>query len=597
MGTRFNKYLWTVFAAVMVIFLAGGSSAFAQKGGKGNGGGRGNGGGKGGGGWQQQSRGNGNGGWKQQGGGQERQQQRQWQQAQRQQQQQVQQQRQAQQQQWNQQRQAQRQQREWQQQAQRQQRQVQQQAQRQQQWQRQAERQQQRQWQQQAQQQRRAQQTQWNQQRQAQRQQQIQRQVERNQQRQWQQQAREQRRAQQAQWNQQRQAERQRQRQWDRQARDQRRAQESEWNRQRGWQRQAERGRDRDYRSNDVQRIWRGRDDDRGSDSRGRASNWPWSGPGNSDWGHSRQAYQHARRDARQYQRELEKQYRWEDKISRRSSRDYWRDRSGDWVNYPTYSSGYSNNYSYYPQAYPVYRTYSYVVPSQDYYYDYYDQYPQYSYAPQYYDRASWMDQVLGIVVSSFLGDRFGDVFTGPQYDGYYLPEDYAYTDGSNYYSVYPQYGSYYSPDLYVYDPASNYYPVRQFSVYDGFSNLLPFADMFSPYSNGYIDNSAREAYGYGYEQGYADGLNAARYSQDASFYDPYIYPDRGYDMYSTSIAANRQMLSAAYEQGYQDALEGRDIYGSEDALGGLAGLGLGDGGDFDLVSLLLNGVLSMVNI
>lgn len=302
----------------------------------------------------------------------------------------------------------------------------------------------------------------------------------------------------------------------------------------------------------------------------------------------------------RKYLRDLEKQAKRDAKEYYRPGGEYRRDRGGDWVPYSTY--GYDAGYPVYPTY--SYRTYNYSTPDYGYYnqdFGYYDQYPQYQYYPQYepvYQRVSWAEQILGVVVSSFLGDRFGG-FLGSPYGDPYWQDDYAYTDGRYYYSVYPQPGDYYSPDLYVYNPVDNYYPVQQFGLYSGGANdLLPFMNIFSPYSDGYTDDIARQAYSYGYEQGYIDGQNAAMYrSREASYYDPYVYPDRGYDLYSVSLAEHRQLLSAAYERGYQDAIYGRDQYAYNDEYAYDNGYGYGDDGNVDLVSLLLTGVLSMLDI
>jgi hypothetical protein len=305
-------------------------------------------------------------------------------------------------------------------------------------------------------------------------------------------------------------------------------------------------------------------------------NNWPSSGPGNSDFGHSRKEYRHERRDERKYARDLRKEMKRNDKAFQRGA-EYYRDRGYRKVRrqYPIYVQQYpSAGWGRYPTASRYYVD----TRAYDQYYD--DTWQAAQYSPVYRERISWTEQLLGAVMQAFLGDRLGG--------DTYVPDEYAYTDGQYYYSDPPEYYSSYNPDAYVYSPAGNYYPVPQFSIFDGgILNSSPLGYSSDPYSAGYVDDVYRQAYDYGYEQGYLAGQQEARYDRNAAYEDqnPYGYDDYLYDGYSVSLGQNRYYLNEGYDNGYREALQGRNDYE------------LDSGGDFDLVSLLINGVLGMVEI
>jgi hypothetical protein len=325
-------------------------------------------------------------------------------------------------------------------------------------------------------------------------------------------------------------------------------------------------------------------------------NNFPGAGPGNSDFGHSQRAYRHELRDQRAYDREANKAYRDQQRAGNAySGRDYDR------------GAYYDQQYQapvYYAQPYT--QIWQYIRPDlQDYRTSW--QYAPYDpgYIQSYSDPygsgyfgggSSWVEQLVGSAVNILLGGLgggYGDYGYQPQYgavnNSYFDPYDYAYTDGEYYYSDPPAYYTdYYVPDAYVYSPIGNYYPVQQFGYYSGgLTTLFPYNYSSDPYYDNYTEDVVSQAYTYGYEQGYIAGQRDAQYRQSSYYGQPedYGYNDYLYDGYSASLGENRYYLTRGYDLGYRDAYNGRNEYDPY------------SGGNVDLVSLLINGVLNMVNV
>ena len=75
----------------------------------------------------------------------------------------------------------------------------------------------------------------------------------------------------------------------------------------------------------------------------------------------------------------------------------------------------------------------------------------------------------------------------------------------------------------------------------------------------------------------------ARRRGWDDEYYsDPYLYEQSMYDPYSSSIGDCRRYFSEGYEMGYSDGLRNEDEFY------------VADGGDVDLVSLLIGSAISM---
>jgi hypothetical protein len=305
-----------------------------------------------------------------------------------------------------------------------------------------------------------------------------------------------------------------------------------------------------------------------------------------------------ANREALKYER---KQQRFDDKAFRKAGRDYQQsvpyvyEQRDSWVDNDLYQPRYREYRSYEP-AYRDYR--SYAPTYQPYYqpdYSIYDYSQGYYPNPGYvydnggyygYQRSSWVEPLIRSVIATFFSSGIGG--------GYY--DDYAYGDpyyGDNY-GYAPQYGYYqpsyytfgYAPSYTYYEPAA-YYGYDQYAYnglpYDAFQGALPYNDVLSIYSGGLAGELIQRALGTGYYQGLLEGQLARQRGWGDRYYsDPYLYEQAIYDPYSTSIGDCRRYFSEGYEMGYEDALRGRDEFD------------LADGGDVDLVSLLLGNVLSL---
>jgi hypothetical protein len=245
------------------------------------------------------------------------------------------------------------------------------------------------------------------------------------------------------------------------------------------------------------------------------------------------------------------------------------------------YTPQYYGNNGYAPQYGGTYGTNTYVYQS---YLPYANQ--QYAdYAPYYYDdlnynrNTSWKYQLLGMVLQAFLGGR--DNYGG--YDQNYVGDQYAYYGGSpryNGYSArYVNYGNRYSG----YNDQPYGYGDTEYDA--GLFDTVPFFGLTDDFLGGFGNELTMQTLSYGYDQGYSAGQYCKHHSiSEDNFYDPYYFEDAGYDPYSVSIGENRRYLSEGYELGFRDGYQaGRRHYNPAEE------------GDVDLVSLLLNNVLSTV--
>ena len=261
-----------------------------------------------------------------------------------------------------------------------------------------------------------------------------------------------------------------------------------------------------------------------------------------------------------------------------------------------SYSSGFYEA----PRAVQYPETY-YQAPASEYYPNYYGrdyQTPQVQYySPGYYAPApiisggeyyypqrqnnlfgdflggsNWTEMLLGTVLDALVGGRLnGRGFTSqPSYSSYYG----GYSANGGYYGNQGRYG--YGT------------PYSHYSDYTGHGPVM-FSYPSSSYDNDeYVDELTRRAYNSGYEDGFLAG-QAARYNgySESAYNDPYFSEDAGYGYGAYSICLNRQrrLLSDGYERGYQDALDQNNIYDAQ------------NGGDVDLVSLMLSSALGMFNV
>lgn len=206
-----------------------------------------------------------------------------------------------------------------------------------------------------------------------------------------------------------------------------------------------------------------------------------------------------------------------------------------------------------------------------------------------YDDGTNWKEQILRVVIANVIGNRLGGDRrdTNSAYGRFYNENPYnnSYDRGGNYNQVprfIQSYGTNYGDE---YQPEYGD-DVSQFggnSITGGLLNSLPIAELLERYTGGneFVSELIANFLAQGYDQGYVAGQSARRNrSGERYFQDPYVTEDGIYDPYSTSMGENRQILSEGYELGYQDALEGRNDYDPQ------------DGGNVDLVSLLLGNVL-----
>jgi hypothetical protein len=191
-------------------------------------------------------------------------------------------------------------------------------------------------------------------------------------------------------------------------------------------------------------------------------------------------------------------------------------------------------------------------------------------------------------VISVFFAntDNVGYVSSYPRYDLSYSDGYYGYVPRYRYHPPYYTFG--YAPTYAYYEPAA-YYGYDQYA-YEGVSydyieyGSLPYDDMVAIYSGGLASELIQRALGVGYYQGLLEGrLARERGWGDDYYYDPYLYEQAMYDPYSSSIGDCRRYFSEGYEMGYQDAIAGRDEFELVER-----------GGDIDLVSMLLGGVVSL---
>jgi hypothetical protein len=242
-----------------------------------------------------------------------------------------------------------------------------------------------------------------------------------------------------------------------------------------------------------------------------------------------------------------------------------------------------------------------YQVPEAEYYSSYYPntyQVPQRSYyspgyyAPQpiisggtyYYPQqqsglfgdflggSNWTEMLLGTVLDALTGGRINGrgIAAQPSYNDYYG----GYQPNDGYYGQQNPFE--YGPPYYGYSNHSGRYGPVLFSYpYNAYSNDV------------YVDELTRRSYNSGYEEGFLAG-QAARYNgyNESAYNDPYFSEDAGYGYGAYSICLNRQrrLLSDGYGRGYQDALNRNNIYDAR------------NGGDVDLVSLMLSSALGMFN-
>ena len=209
-----------------------------------------------------------------------------------------------------------------------------------------------------------------------------------------------------------------------------------------------------------------------------------------------------------------------------------------------------------------------------------------------YDDSTNWKQQILRVVIANVIGNRLGgdQRNTNPDYGQFYNenPNGNSYDRSSNYNQVpsfVQSYGSPYS-DEYQPEYGDEGSQLGGNSIAGGLLNSLPIAELLERYTggNGFVSELIANFLAQGYDQGYVAGQSARRnQSGETYFRDPYVTEDGIYDPYSSSMGENRQILSEGYELGYQDALQGRNDYDPQ------------DGGNVDLVSLLLQNVLGNI--
>ena len=118
-----------------------------------------------------------------------------------------------------------------------------------------------------------------------------------------------------------------------------------------------------------------------------------------------------------------------------------------------------------------------------------------------------------------------------------------------------------------------------------GLFDIVPYFGLTNNYLGGFGNEMTIQTLSYGYDQGYYAGEYCRRHKiSEDDYYDPYFYEDAGYDPYSLSIAEHRRYLSEGYQLGFRDGYnQARRDYDPMEY------------GDVDLVSLMLNNVLSVM--
>ncbi|MEO8573749.1 MAG: hypothetical protein ABI481_07250 [Pyrinomonadaceae bacterium] len=243
-------------------------------------------------------------------------------------------------------------------------------------------------------------------------------------------------------------------------------------------------------------------------------------------------------------------------------------------------------DYGNYRPSYPQY----YQYPKNDYsgIYTPYSGYGGYGYDDTYYSRgrSSWAEPLIRSVIATFFSTgKESGYYDNYGYNQSYNPDNYGYAPQNGYaQSTYNTFG--YAPTSAYYEPAA-YYGYDQFAFnelpYEAFEGALPYEDVQDIYSGGIAGELIQRTLGTGYYQGLLEGQLARKRGWGDRYYsDPYAYEQSIYDPYSTSIGDCRRYFSEGYEMGYDDALRGRDEFD------------LADGGEVDLVSLLLSNVMSL---
>ncbi len=310
-----------------------------------------------------------------------------------------------------------------------------------------------------------------------------------------------------------------------------------------------------------------------------------------------------AERDAWKY---AKKQQHFDDKADRKAARQhrqrapYVYEQRDQWLDNGLYQPRYRDDrtnepaYRDYRTYEPTYRDYRSYEPT----YRQYDQpeYRSYDYSQNYgYNdddgyysggRSSWVEPLIRSVIATFFSNGIG----GGYYDDYsdsqlYSRNEYGYSP--QYVYSQPSYNTFGYPPTYAYYEPAAYYGYDEYAnngiPYDAFQGVLPYNDVRDIYSGGLAGELIQRALGTGYYQGLLEGQLARQRGWGDRYYsDPYLYEQAIYDPYSTSIGDNRRYFSEGYEMGYNDALRQRDEFD------------LADGGEVDLVSLLLGSVLSL---
>jgi hypothetical protein len=298
-----------------------------------------------------------------------------------------------------------------------------------------------------------------------------------------------------------------------------------------------------------------------------------------------RDVFKAQRRAERDYWKFDRKQQQFENKVYRQPEFYVHDDRPYYYEPRPEvwFGDDYSDydRYARYTVFQPTYRTYDYAYSDFPLYSTYIYDEDDYGYDGGY----DWKSLLFRSVISAFFSnsDNIGYFDAYPQYSTYYDDGYYGYIPQYRYQPPYYTFG--YAPTYAYYEPAA-YYGYDQYTSYgvpyDYIAyGSLPYGDMVDIYSGGLAAELIQRALGAGYYQGLLEGqLARERGWGDEYYYDPYLYEQAVYDPYSTSMGSCRRYLSEGYEMGYQDALAGRDEFD------------LDEGGDIDLVSLLLGSVL-----
>ena len=253
---------------------------------------------------------------------------------------------------------------------------------------------------------------------------------------------------------------------------------------------------------------------------------------------------------------------------------------------YQYYAQQYAQPYEYQGGGYlgysPLYVPNTYIYEP----YTAYANYPDaYSYGSPYYadygngydngyGGSNWKSMLIRTLIGFVLGNQDSDYYGQQPYDPYYgyTAAGYNPDDYSSYAGYYPQS---YSRTVYS-------QPVYDYSGYQApLVNFLPMDDLFGPSYGGYASDTLRQVVAQGYEQGYQAGWYA-RENQLRNNYlnSDYVVNDDYLDPYSFSIGENRRCFTTGYSIGYQDAMNRRHDYISQDS------------GNTDLVSLLLSNVI-----